>query len=208
MNLPSVVPVMLLEQCNVFPLGMLPLYIFEPRYRAMLQHALQTDRMLCIGNLAPSADEEAVESDDRISEFSTAAVIRACVGNEDGTSHLVLQGMQRVKFIAWEQYEPFRIARIAPFETVSSDGAAAALKSKELLHRVLGLIRPDTDTGRQLTDQLTNLQDPAHLADFVAGNLIRDAAARQPLLGMADVGDRLDFLLDLLPVPQKKPAKS
>lgn len=199
---------MLLEQCNVFPLGMLPLYIFEPRYRAMIKHALQTDRLLCIGNLAPSADEEAVESDDRISEFSTAAVIRACVGNEDGTSHLVLQGMQRVKFIAWEQYEPFRIARIAPFETVLRDEAAAARKSKELLNRVLGLIRPDTDTGRQLTDQLTNLQDPAHLADFVAGNLIRDAAVRQPLLGMADVGERLDFLLDLLPVPDQKPAKS
>ena len=149
-----------------------------------------------------------MESDDRISEFSTAAVIRACVGNEDGTSHLVLQGMQRVKFIAWEQYEPFRIARIAPFETVLRDEVAAARKSKELLNRVLGLIRPDTDTGRQLTDQLTNLQDPAHLADFVAGNLIRDAAVRQPLLGMADVGERLDFLLDLLPVPDQKPAKS
>jgi Lon protease-like protein len=204
MNLPSVVPVMLLQQCNVFPLGMLPLYIFEPRYRAMLRHALQTDRMLCIGNLSPSDDEEAVESDDRISEFSTAAVIRACVGNEDGTSHLVLQGMQRVKFIGWEQYEPFRIARIAPLETVSRDEAAAARKSKELLNRVLGLIRPDTDTGRQLTEQLTKLGDPAHLA----GNLIRDAAARQPLLGMADVGDRLEFLLDLVPAPDQRPAKS
>lgn len=199
---------MLLQQCNVFPLGMLPLYIFEPRYRAMLKHALQTDRMLCIGNLAPSEDEEAVESDDRIPEFSTAAVIRACVGNEDGTSHLVLQGMQRVKFIAWEQYEPFRIARIAPVDTVCHDEYAAGRKSQQLLNRVLGLIQSDTDTGRQLAQQLTNLKDPAHLADFVAGHLIRDADARQPLLGMEDVGERLDFLLDLVPAPDQKPANS
>ena len=199
---------MLLQQCNVFPLGMLPLYIFESRYRAMLKHALENDRMICIGSLKPSEDEEALESDDRISEFSTAAVIRACVGNEDGTSHLVLQGMQRVCIIAWDQYEPFRMARIAPLETMSRNAEVAAQKSKQLLSRVLELIRPDTENGRQLIDQLSKLSDPAHLADFVAGNLIRDAAARQPLLGMADVEDRLDFLLDLVPTAQKKPAGS
>ena len=199
---------MLLQHCNVFPLGMLPLYIFEPRYRVMVRHALEHDRMLCIGNLAPSDEEEAMESDDRISEFSTAAVIRACVGNEDETSHLVLQGMQRVKFVSWEQYEPFRIARIAPVETVSRDGGACARKSQTLLLRVLALIRPGTETGTQLSEQLSKLTDPAHLADFVAGNLIRDASARQPLLGMTEVEDRLDFLLDLVPEAGIKPAAS
>lgn len=199
---------MLLQQCNVFPLGMLPLYIFEQRYSAMLKHALENDRMICIGNLAPSDETETLESDERISEFSTAAVIRACVGNEDGTSHLVLQGMQRVRIIAWEQYEPFRIARIEPLETQCRNEANAARKSQQLLQRVLGLIRPDTDTGSQLIDQLSKLSDPAHLTDFVAGNLLRDAATRQPLLGMKEVEDRLDFLLDLVPVPTSKPAGS
>ena len=199
---------MLMQQCNVFPLGMLPLYIFEPRYRTMVKHALEHDRMVCIGNLAPSEDEEAVESDDRISDFSTLAVVRACVDNEDGTAHLVLQGMHRVKFIAWEQYEPFRIARIAPLETSCRDAAGAATKSRQLLHRVLALIPPDSDTGRQLIAQLTKLDDPSHLVDFVAGNLIRDAGARHPLLTMSDVEDRLDFLLDLVPVPSEKPGKS
>ncbi len=205
MNLPAVVPVMLLQQCNVFPLGMLPLYIFEPRYRAMLQRALETDRMVCIGSLAPDEDEEAVESDDRIAEYSTLAVIRACVGNDDGTSNLVLQGVQRVKFVAWEQYEPFRIAKIAPLETVSDNPASAAEKGQKLLQRVLSMIRPDTAGGAQLVGQLTKLTDPAHLADFVAGNLLRDPAVRQPLLGMAEVEERLDFLLELVPEPDTKP---
>jgi Lon protease-like protein len=207
MNLPSVIPVMLLQQCNVFPHGLLPLYIFEPRYRAMLKHALQNDRMLCIGTLTPSEDEEAAESDDRIHEFSTAAVIRACVGNADGTSHLVLQGMQRVRFVSWEQYEPFRIARVEPVEDRTTDPAATGRKAQRMLAQVLGLIRQDSDAGRKLAGQLENLADPAHLADFVAGNLIAGAEARQPLLGMTDVGDRLDFLMDLLPAPGEKPAK-
>ena len=204
MNLPSVIPVMLLQQCNTFPHGLLPLYIFEPRYRAMVQHALKTDRMFCIGTLTPSSDGEALESDDRISEFSTAAVIRACVGNQDGTSHLVLQGMQRVRFVSWEQYQPFRIARIEPIATCCRNQTKAARKSQLLLARVLGLICQKTATGQQLATQLQNLADPAHVADFVAGNLVRDASARQPLLGMTEVEDRLDFLLKLMPDPGEK----
>jgi Lon protease-like protein len=208
MNLPSVIPVMLLQQCNVFPHGLLPLYIFEPRYRAMLKHSLETDRMLCIGTLAPSDDEDAMETDDRIHEFSTAAVVRACVGNDDGTSRLVLQGMQRVRFVSWEQYEPFRIARVEAVENRVTDPTVTSRKGELLLEQVLGLIRQESDTGRQLVAQLQKISDPSHLVDFVAGNLIRDAAIRQPLLGMEEVSDRLDFLANLLPRPDGKPAAS
>ena len=195
---------MLLQQCKVFPHGLLPLYIYEPRYRAMLRHALETDRMLCIGTLAASEDPDAEETDDRISEYSTAAVVRACVGNEDGTSHLVLQGMQRVRFTGWEQYEPFRIARVQPVNTVCSGKMRTEAKSKLLLDRVLSTICQESPHGRQLASQLRTLKDPAHLTDFVAGNLVREATTRQPLLGMAEVEDRLDFLLKVIPQPESE----
>jgi ATP-dependent Lon protease len=208
MNLPAVIPVMLLEQCNAFPHGLLPLYIFEPRYRAMLRHALEHDRLLCIGHLASPPDPDAAETDDRIDEYSTACIIRACIGNEDGTSHLVLQGAQRVRFLAWDQYEPFRIARIEPVPTVCANPAKAVRKGKLLLDRVLTLISPATPNGPQLISQLQKLSDPAHLTDFVAGNLIHSASARQPLLGMTEVEDRLDFLLHLVPEPGSNPAKA
>lgn len=208
MNLPSVIPVMLLQQCNIFPHGLLPLYIFEPRYRAMLRHALLTDRLLCIGTMAPAEDGETGETDDRISEYSTASVIRACVGNEDGTSHLVLQGVQRVRILAWEQYEPFRIARIEAVETVCTSPGEAVTKSQELIDRVLGLMSNEKTAAVQLTMQLQQLTDPECRADFVAAHLIRDAATRQPLLGMAEVEDRLDYLLGLLPEAGENPAVS
>lgn len=207
MNLPSAIPVMLLPQCNVFPHGLLPLYIFEPRYRAMLQHALHTDRLLCIGSLQPTEDDDS-EADDHIGPFSTAAVIRACVAQPDGTSHLVLQGLQRIRLLSWTQYEPFRIARIEPIETCCRHPSSAARKGQHLLQRVIGLIQQNTDSGRQLAAQLQKLSDPDHLVDFVAANLIRDPQARHPLLGLAEVEERLDFLLDLVPLQGEKPAPS
>ena len=51
MALPSSIPVILLGECNVFPHALLPLNIFEPRYRAMLATALQADRMIAVATL-------------------------------------------------------------------------------------------------------------------------------------------------------------
>jgi Lon protease-like protein len=47
-RLPASLPVMVLGGAALLPHNSLPLFIFEPRYRAMLELALQTDRLLAI----------------------------------------------------------------------------------------------------------------------------------------------------------------
>lgn len=204
MTLPNAVPVMLLPECNVFPRGLLPLYIFEPRYRAMLAEALRTDRMLCIGTLRPCAEGECPEHDGNIHEYSTAAVVRACVGRPDGTSHLVLQGLRRVRITGWEQHDPFRIARIEPVITLDSNPEASRAAADSLLKRVLCLMRRNSELGKQLACRLESLRDPEHLADFVAAHFVPEALARQPLLAMPEVSERLAYLEKILPKPSGK----
>jgi Lon protease-like protein len=48
MALPERLPVMVLGGATLFPNTLLPLFIFEPRYRAMLESALNTDRLLAV----------------------------------------------------------------------------------------------------------------------------------------------------------------
>lgn len=201
MTLPDAVPVMLLPQCNVFPRGLLPLYIFEPRYRTMLAESLHGHRMICIGTLRSCQDPE---HDDNIHEFSTVAVIRACVGQADGTSRLVLQGLRRVRFLGWEQCYPFRIARIEP--VISTDSCPEASRSAAacLLERVLRLMRKNSELGAQLACRLEALTDPEHLADFVAAHFIPEALLRQPLLAMTEISERLAYLEKILPRPSGK----
>ena len=42
-SFPGSAPVMVLGGATLFPRGYMPLFIFEPRYRAMLNHALERD---------------------------------------------------------------------------------------------------------------------------------------------------------------------
>src|SRR5216110_3974598 len=108
--LPDQVPVMPLPGAVLFPHALLPLYIFEPRYREMLAHALAHERMFCVALLRPESAQW--KSEDDFFDVGTIGLIRACVGRGDGTSNLILQGLQRVCFASFEQETPFPIARI------------------------------------------------------------------------------------------------
>src|ERR1044072_3655246 len=111
-TLPAKLPVMPLPGAVLFPHALLPLYIFEPRYRDMLKHALQRHRMFCVALIKPSCPEWHAPED--FFHVAPVGLIRACVGRGDGTSNLILQGLRRVRFSAFEQTSPFPIARIEP----------------------------------------------------------------------------------------------
>src|SRR5207253_3309351 len=113
--LPKQLPVMPLPGAVLFPHALLPLYIFEPRYRDMLKHALQRHRMFCVTLIKPSCPEWHAPED--FFHLATAGLIRACVGRGDGTSNLILQGLHRVRFAAFEQETPYPIATIDPLES-------------------------------------------------------------------------------------------
>ena len=58
MEIPDAVPVMTLPSATLFPQALLPLYIFEPRYRQMLTDMLRTERMFTVAMQKPGRVRE------------------------------------------------------------------------------------------------------------------------------------------------------
>ena len=195
--LPQQVPVMPLAGALLFPHALLPLYIFEPRYRQMLKHALGHHRMFCVALLKPHC----VASQSPADFFQTAGVglIRACVERSDGTSNLILQGLERVRFADFEQEAPFPIATIERVESASDfsvETDALATKVLELYSNV------KADGPRQLPPKvdryLSDLSDPAMLADLVASTFVSDPLRRQRVLEELSVNQRLRLVIQYL----------
>src|SRR5580658_1578388 len=143
MKLPNEVPVMTLPNATLFPQYLLPLYIYEPRYRKMLVDALNGDRMFSVAMQRPGSARETP------SPVAGLGLIRVSVGHADGTSHLVLQGIARVELEETVRYKPYRVQRIRPLKTPPSNDLvvdALLAKVRELLEeRVkLGLAGPPT----------------------------------------------------------------
>jgi Lon protease-like protein len=195
-DLPDEVPVMPLPGAVLFPHALLPLYIFEPRYREMLEHALQRERMFSVALIKPSCSEWHALED--FFHVATVGLIRACIGRGEGTANLVLQGLHRVRFKTFEQETPFPVAQI---DIVESDNAGS-VETEALAEKVLELYRKLKRAERQLPPKvdryLAQLDDVEMLADLVASTFVDDPLRRQQILEETSVNQRLRLLITFL----------
>ena len=196
MTVPDEVPVMPLPGAVLFPRALLPLYIFEPRYREMLDRALQNHRMFCVTLIKPSCVDWFAAED--FFHVASVGLIRACVGRGDGTSNLILQGLERVRFTGFEQENPFPIATI---ERLESD-IPSSVETDALSAKVLELYSKLKGDGRRLPPKvdryLSDLNDPEMLADLVASTFVTDPLRRQRVLEELSVNDRLRLVIRFL----------
>lgn len=195
-TLPDQVPVMPLSGALLFPHALLPLHIFEPRYQEMLEHALKEHRMFSVALVRPQRTQWKSNAD--FFHIASVGLIRACVGRGDGTSNLILQGLQRVRFISFEQSVPFPIAQIEPLESEST----TSVETDALGAKVIELYSKLKGAGRQLPEKVDNylshLSDMEMLADLMAATFVNDPLRRQELLEELSLNRRLRLVIQYL----------
>ena len=196
MSLPERVPVMPLPSAVLFPHALLPLHVFEPRYQEMLELALNEHRMFSVALVKPERGQW--KSPDDFFHTAGVGLIRACVERGDGTSDLILQGLHRVRFSAFEQSTPFPIARIEPIESETK----SSVETDALGAKVLELYSRLKESGRHLpakVDQyLSQLGDTEMLADLMAATFINDSLRRQQILEELAINQRLRLIIQYL----------
>ena len=194
-EIPGTVPVMVLP-CTLFPHCLMPLFIFESRYREMLRRALESDRFFCIGTSDPDADPDNEERP--VAPISTAGLVRACVTHEDGTSHLLLLGTRRIRFLEWVQEEPFRIARVEPAACEIDDPVLASRLAAEAIEMTTELAGEGRAMSDQVHEHLRSIDDPSTVADVIAHSFVTHPRQRQLLLETIEVSERLHRLSQFL----------
>ena len=196
LTIPDEAPVMVLPGAVLFPSGIMPLRIFERRYRAMLEWALDHDRMFCIALMKPGITEAVTE--DQFFHTAGVGLVSASVTQGDGTSKLMLQGLARVRFTGFSQVTPFRIAKLRPVRPLAGDPDEAAELAGDIRDQCADLPGRGASLPESFVEMLGRISDPAALADAVAHSLIGDPFERQVLLEERDPAARLRAILRLL----------
>ena len=224
MKLPSEVPVMTLPDATLFPQALLPLYIFEPRYRRMLAEALDAERMFCVAMQKPDRTRETP------SPVAGLGLIRVSVAHRDGTSHLILQGLARVELRKTVRYKPYRVQHIRLLESSPrNDVAVDALvaKVRELLAERIamglpfpfpvmssskstkaGQEAPKSSATKEILKYLDELANPEHVADLVSCAVLARATERQTILETVDLEARLKRLIYFLLAENQRQEKN
>ena len=213
---------MTLPNVTLFPQALLPLYIFEPRYRKMLADTLKGERMFTVAMQRPHQAREIPTA------VAGLGLVRVCVDNPDGTSHLILQGITRVEITKTTKYKPYRMARVRPLQAPLKDNVAIdalLAKVRDLVtERIqLGLpfpfpVTPKVKTKskdaaavlsvKEIVAYLDKLNDADQLADLVSCALLPGPAERQTILETVEVEPRLKHLIHFLMVEIKQHRKN
>ena len=184
-------PLFPLPDVVLFPQEVLPLHIFELRYRLMLKSVLDSDRRFGVVRWDP--EQKAMAS------IGCCAEILQCQTQADERSNLVTIGQQRFRLLNVVREAPFMVGLVCWLEDelVEVDLQPLANNVRQALQDVVDLSGKLLGQQTVLPNDLPEL--PRELSFWVGGHLGGAVADhQQQLLEMTSTSDRLQRELDLL----------
>jgi len=184
------IPVFPLQDVVFFPGTMLPLHVFETRYRAMVKAALAADRTIAVALLQPGWEQE-YAGNPACFEVATAGTIEELETTADGRYYFKLAGSVRLRLGKVLRDAPYRLVRAEEIPERPIDESDPSIRSRklDLLATQACLIR-----------ELTGSESPSLVLDermsFAAAvngacaSLPAEASIRQALLELDDITER------------------
>jgi ATP-dependent Lon protease len=188
-------PIFPLPQIVLFPRALLPLHIFEPRYRTMLKDCLETHSAMVVA-LVPDPHELDANRNPRIATVAGGGIVIEHQSLPDGRSNILLHGLSRLRLEELPFVPPYRRARgtiLADTSSVvpSADRTALIAAATAFAGEVH---RRDPNFSLRLPPSL----EAGAIADLCAHHLIIDAGARQRMLEQLDAAERVHMVIDEL----------
>ena len=186
-------PLFPLPDVVLFPQQLLPLHIFESRYRILLQSVLETDQRFGIIRIDPNTGDMA--------EIGCCAEVLQHQTTDDGRSYIVTLGQQRFRLLNIARETPFRTGMVSWIEDENTNDP----ESLDELSRTVSEALKDvvTLTGKlqgqdvSLPDDLPDL--PRELSYWIGAHLdTRAAGEQQALLELTDTRERLHRQFEML----------
>lgn len=177
----------------LYPHALLPLHVFEPRYRTLTQRCLEGDQQF--GVVLIERGHEVGGGDARFDVGTVAQIVRA--GQfDDGRWMLVTVGVQRLRILEWLPDDPHPQARVERLDDVAGAPNTGIDELTAVLRRVLAL---RSELGDSVPSLDVDLADDPVQASFEAAALAPlGPLDAQRLLELDDAGARIDQLATLL----------
>jgi len=197
---PGQAPLFPLPNVTLFPNVMLPLHVFEPRYRCMAEDVLNGDGFLALGLLQPGWEQNYESKNCAVHETVCLGKVVASERLEDGRYYVITQGLSRARLISELETDlPYRVGELELIQDVYPQTPVIDRdRRQEELVDWFRRVYPDLGLDAELVGALGSGVDLGELCDVIshALRLAPDDALR--LLSQADVDQRSDLVLEML----------
>ena len=196
---PIDLPLLPLRDVVVFPHMVIPLFVGRPMSIKALESAMDAERrIMLVAQKAAAKDEPSVED---MFEVGCVATILQLLKLPDGTVKVLVEGQQRARVNKIEDGEQHFSANVTPVEAA----VIAADKTSEIeaLRRAVmqqfdHYVKLNKKIPPEILTSISSIDDAGRLADTIAAHLPLKLDAKQVILDLAQVKERLENLYEQL----------
>jgi Lon protease-like protein len=191
-----------LSNVVLFPGLKVPLHIFEPRYRQMMQDVLAADRLIGMAVVRPEHQDE-MPGDPPLYPIGCCGEISEFQQRPDGRYDLVLHGLWRFRIVSEDPREGerlYRIGRVEPLEDAFPDSLrerVARLRAN-VVENVAFLARQAAADGARFDPKLFEGVDDATFVNVLANAIAFPVEEKQALLEADGIPERYARLASAL----------
>jgi uncharacterized protein len=183
----------------LFPLGtvlypglLLPLHVFEERYRQLVHDLMAQPEPWCFGVIAiREGRETGADGVSALYEIGCTATVRQVIEQEDGRFYLITVGTQRFRLAELDQSEPYLRGEVDILPEDSGDRAAARRAVQDVQSGFRAYLDALAERGATKVSTLDLPDEPVQLSYLVAASVIADLSDKQALLAQPDALHRL-----------------
>jgi len=193
-----VTPLFPLPDVVFFPKTLLPLHVYEPRYRALASEALEQDRIICTALLKPGWESDYYGSPE-VYPVGCAGRIVQHEKLPDGRYNITLDGLTKVLIESAVRLTPYRLVRVTPVEDDGAwaRGERASEEAAELV-RLFRQVHEGQGPSLPLEEMLAQNMAPESVLNTVALHLNAEPELKEQLLEMDSLDRRYHTLLQIL----------
>jgi ATP-dependent Lon protease len=189
-------PVLPLRDIVVFPHMIVPLFVGREKSVRALEEVMAHDKQILLSSqIDPGVDDPA---SDGIYRSGVLANVLQLLKLPDGTVKVLVEGRARVRIVEYVENDSFFEARAEKLEETLGDEAAVEALVRSVSDEFERYAKIKKNVPEEALAAVGDTQDPAKLADLVAGHLGIDVSKKQELLETLPVDERLEKIYGLM----------
>jgi ATP-dependent Lon protease len=193
---PITLPLLPLRDVVVFPHMVIPLFVGRPKSIKALEAAMESGRqIMLVAQKAAGKDEP---KPDDMFEIGCVSSILQMLKLPDGTVKVLVEGIQRARTHKVVDTDDHFVGEVVPVAPAAQPTPEIEALRRAVTQQFDQYVKLNKKIPPEILTSIAGIDDPGRLADTIAAHLPLKLEAKQSVLDLFEIGQRLEKLLELL----------
>ncbi|MBM6595801.1 endopeptidase La [Microvirga pudoricolor] len=185
-----------LRDIVVFPHMIVPLFVGREKSIRALEEVVKSDRHILLATQVDATDDD--PKTDAIYKVGTLASVLQLLKLPDGTVKVLVEGVSRAQVQAYTQTDEYYEAEAEALPDSMGDQIEAEALARSVVSEFENYVKLNKKVSPEVVSAVTQIEEPAKLADTIASHLAIKIADKQAILEIPTVAQRLEKVLGLM----------